>query len=454
LALALAVTEHTRIDPAAKDFVAVLATGFVLFTLLVNGLTLKPVIRLLRLDRLSPLNEAVRDKVLALSLQEVREAVLRAADENSIEPAAADRVTGRYESRIDELATASELEGTIHPGDRIRIGLVALANRERRLVLDHHAQHTVSGTAIERLLHNTNLMLDAAKSEGIDGYNSCAAELVGFGRGFRIAHFLHRRLGIDGPFQREISIRFEMMLTRRLVLDVLRQFARERLPQLLGDVTAVQLSDVVAERALATARALDALRLQYPEHAEALETRFLEQSGLRLLLSHYQELFEEGLISGEIFHTLEREYAPELSAAKLPPLDLGLKTGELIGSIDLFTGLNPGELADLIRLFRPRLLVPDEMVIRKGDRGRGMYFLSSGAVEVVLPHERVRLGSGEFFGEMALLDGRPRQADVVSMGYGLVLVLGASDFQAFLKKYPLVKTEIEQTALNRSRANA
>ena len=70
----------------------------------------------------------------------------------------------------------------------------------------------------------------------------------------------------------------------------------------------------------------------------------------------------------------------------------------------MFTGLEQLELKALARLLRPRLLVPDELVIRKGDRGRGMFFISSGAVEVVLPHERVRLGSGDFFGEMALLD--------------------------------------------------
>ena len=58
-----------------------LATGFVLFTLLVNGLTLRPVIRLLQLDRLSPLNEALRCKVLALSLADVRDAVRESAQE-------------------------------------------------------------------------------------------------------------------------------------------------------------------------------------------------------------------------------------------------------------------------------------------------------------------------------------------------------------------------------------
>jgi CRP-like cAMP-binding protein len=61
--------------------------------------------------------------------------------------------------------------------------------------------------------------------------------------------------------------------------------------------------------------------------------------------------------------------------------------------------------------------VPNERVIRWGNRGDAVYFIASGAVEVRLPMRCVRLGSGEFFGEMALLTGRRRQADVVALTY-------------------------------------
>jgi hypothetical protein len=140
---------------------------------------------------------------------------------------------------------------------------------------------------------------------------------------------------------------------------------------------------VVGARADATARALAALRLQYPDHADALESRFLRQSGRQLLMSRYRDLLEEGLISGELFHDLEREQSDRSSSGRLPPLDLGLETAQLIGSFEMFAGLDPAELKALARLFRPRLLVPDEAIIKKGERGRAMFFISSGAVEVV-----------------------------------------------------------------------
>jgi CPA1 family monovalent cation:H+ antiporter len=453
LALALAVTEHAGVDPEIKDSVAVLATGFVLFTLLVNGLTLRPVIRLLKLDQLSPLDQAVRGKVLALSLAEVRDVVKETAEDYHIEPAAARSVTDSYGQRIDEMASRPDLEQAISDEDRFRIGLVALANRERRIILDHHEQSTVSGAAIERRLHNPNYILAAARNEGREGYDRAACELLGFTRGFRVAHFLHRTLNIAGPLQRQVSIRFETLLTRRLAIEVLARFNRQRLQPLLGQSLAATLGEVIAGRAEATARALDALRLQYPEHADMLETRFLEQSGLRLLISRYRDLFEEGLIGGELFDDLEQEHAERLLSGRLPPLDLGLQTEELIRSFPMFSGLEPREVRALIPLLRPRLLVPDEFIIRKGERGRGMFFISSGAVEVILPGQRVRLGSGDFVGEMALLSGRPRNSDVVSLGYGRVLELPAGDFQRFLAKYPRAKAEIEATARQRTIAD-
>lgn len=454
LALALSVTENSRIDPGAQHFVAVLATGFVLFTLLVNGLTLRPVVRLLKLDRLSPLNQALRNKVLALSLAEVRDTVRETAQAYEIAPTTADAVSQPYERRIDEVSSQPDLEEAISDWDRVKIGLVALANRERRLILDHHAQQTVSGPAIERLLRNTNRILDGAKAEGRIGYNRAARALLNFRKAFRIAHFLHRHLGLDRPLQRQISSRFETLQVRRLVLEELVRFNRQRLRPLLGERVVELLDELLAGRTEATLRALEALRLQYPDHAEALERRFLKQSGLRLELALYRSLRDEGLVGRELYDDLEREHAAERRrAAERPPLDLGLRTEELIRRLEMFRSLGSAELRALARLFRPWLAVPEETIIRKGERGSQVFFISSGAVEVVLPTHKVRLGRGDFFGEMALLSGRPRQADVVALGYCQLLVLSAADFRRFLKTNPAAKAEIDKIAEARTLMN-
>src|SRR5581483_6326128 len=106
--------------------------------------------------------------------------------------------------------------------------------------------------------------------------------------------------------------------------------------------------------------------------------------------SRYRDLFEEGLIGGELLDTLEREQADVRRHREQPAaLDLGLDSRKLIEAFDLFSGLTSAELDALARLFRPRLLVPGEMLMRTGERGRSMFFISSGAVEVRLANQRV-----------------------------------------------------------------
>jgi hypothetical protein len=117
--LALAVTESGRIEASTQSLVAVLATGFVLFTLLVNGLTLRPVMRVLKLDRLSPLNKALRSKVLALALAEVRGAVAQTSRDFELAPATTEAVIADLTTRPE--ADGLEDEAMISDQDRITV---------------------------------------------------------------------------------------------------------------------------------------------------------------------------------------------------------------------------------------------------------------------------------------------------------------------------------------------
>ena len=452
LALALAVTENPHLDASTQSLVAVLATGFVLFTLLVNGLTLRPVMRLLKLDRLSPLNQVLRSKVVALALAEVRDAIAETSREFDLAPSVTDAVAAKLDQRRE--AESSGLEHLISDRDRITIGLVTLINRERRIVLGHHAQRSVSTAAIERLLRHTDLVLDATKAEGEAGYNRSAARLLAYSPAFRFAHFLHRRFAMDRLLQQQISMRFETLLVHAFALKELVRFNERRLRPLVGDHVVQLLGEVLELRIAATARALEALRLQYPEHAAGLERHFLRQTSLKLEVSLFRQLRDEGLIGGELFNALDREHASERRrAGDLHPLDLGLRTEELIKRFDMFRGLGEMEIKALARLFRPRLALPEEKIIRQGDRGTHVFFVSSGAVEVMLPEEKVRLGRGDFFGEMALLSGRRRTADVIAMGYCQLLVLSATDFRRFLAANPTAKVQIDSVAEARTVMN-
>ena len=454
LALALGVTENRMIDPEIQRFVAILATGFVLFTLLVNGTTLRPVMHLLGLDRLSPVDQALRQQVLALALSRVRDTIGTTADDYQIGPGPVRDVLGPYQERIAEATGHNTFDAEIDDRDRIKLGLFALANQERELILQHFHNRSVSRQILERLLAGAEAIIDGARAAGRLGYGRAARRQLAFGWSFRLAHQLHRYLGFDGPLVARLADRFEMLLVSRMVLEELARFVASKMTLVLGQRVSELLGEIIGQRRAATVKALDALRLQYPAYADALERRFLRQSGLRMEAVQYQTLAAEGLIGQELYNDLRREVqARRAAAGRRPRLDLGLETAELVADFPLFAGLDQAERDKISALLKPRFAVPGERLIRRGERGDAMYFISSGAVEVAVAGQSIQLGRGDFFGEMALLDERTRRADVTAQGYCQLLVLPDPDFRTLLAADPSIHHHISQVAAERLEMN-
>jgi CPA1 family monovalent cation:H+ antiporter len=214
------------------------------------------------------------------------------------------------------------------------------------------------------------------------------------------------------------------------------------------------LGDIVEQRLDATAKALDALRVQYPAYAEALERRFLMQYAVRLEGDEYETLFEEGLIGQELHNDLRREVELRRTAtARRPRLDLGLEVRELVWGFPLFSPLDAEQLAKISALLKPRFAVPGEVLIRSGERGNAMFFISSGAVEVAVGKRKIVLGRGDFVGELALLSNRLRRADVTALGYCHLLVLAAEDFRTVLATDAKIREHINRIAADRLESN-
>jgi monovalent cation:H+ antiporter, CPA1 family len=453
LVLALAVTENPTLKPEVHRFVAVLATGLVLFTLLVNGTTLRAVIHLLRLDRLSPVDQALRDRVLALSYAEVAETIRSTAHEHDISPTALASALAPYEAGIAAANSPGGDEAGLTDHQRLAIGLVALGNQERMLALEIMAERAASPVTVQALLRNAEALGEAARSGGRLGYKRGAEAALAFPFSFAAAYFFYRRFGIVRFLADRLGDRFEMLLVTRLLIQELMAAHAVRSRSIFGERVVELIDAILQVRLKRTTAALDALRRQYPQYAAALEARFLRQSALRREMGRYDALFQEGLIAPEIYEDLKGSVEDTQSRETRPRFDLGLDTRELIGRLDLFADLNDQQLERVQKLLRPRFVAPRELIVREGDQGDACYFIASGAAEVVFPGRRIPLGSGDLFGEMALLTGMTRQADVIAMTYCRLLVLRKVDFDRFMQDNRDIRLVIHNIAATRSSMN-
>jgi CRP-like cAMP-binding protein len=117
----------------------------------------------------------------------------------------------------------------------------------------------------------------------------------------------------------------------------------------------------------------------------------------------------------------------------------------------LFAGLDRAHLEDIVRVGRRVSYQPGQAIVERGDPGDAMYVVVSGAAEVDVGGRYHRLERGDFFGEMAVLAGRPREASVKAVEPLEALRIPADDLQAFLSTNPQVALGMLKSLVERLR---
>jgi len=117
---------------------------------------------------------------------------------------------------------------------------------------------------------------------------------------------------------------------------------------------------------------------------------------------------------------------------------------DVVGRLELFRGTDELFIREAVQLLRPRVFLPGEYVIRQGEFGDSMYFLTSGEVRIMVGESEVaRLGPGSPFGETALVENLLRNASVVSLSFSTGYQLSKADFDVLRAKYPAFDAQVK-----------
>jgi voltage-gated potassium channel len=124
-------------------------------------------------------------------------------------------------------------------------------------------------------------------------------------------------------------------------------------------------------------------------------------------------------------------------------------TWQTVANVPLFAGLDAARIAEIARLLKRQIVPAQFAVVRRGDPADAMFFIMSGDVQVDITPTPVRLGRGQYFGEIALIRDTVRTATVTTLSECQLLSLDVADFRRLLENNPGLKATITRTAEER-----
>lgn len=452
LALVLSLLENPQIDKNVSEYITVVTAVFVLFTLFINATTIQGLLNWLGIKNLSQANQQLR----ANRWDFINRRTLHDIQEKSVLELYSPEVTGTIQHDYVQRIHEHEHHHDISLQAAEEVILLSLIYQER-LYYDHlFDDGYIDSQMVEFFRIHLNNCKEQTITSGVTGFKKALEELFQPTLFFLIALYMQRFLSVSHYLKHTLTKRFKCAFIFRSATQHLQHKNRDEYLSLGNEQHINQFLNYVFEiRHHVSTKIHRSLGLQYPDFTKRLESKFYKIFIHRTELKHLKELNNNGIINPLVYASMLHDVQDEIQHHEhMPELDLGLDPLEMLQKVELFSSLSESQLKLLAAHVKSEMMIPGEFVCKQGTRSDSMYFISSGVLKVCVPEQPVYLANGDFFGEIALLTGQPRTADVISETYSTLLVLKKHQFVKALEAYPEIIKQITSVAEQRLRTGS
>jgi CRP-like cAMP-binding protein len=130
---------------------------------------------------------------------------------------------------------------------------------------------------------------------------------------------------------------------------------------------------------------------------------------------------------------------------------MGREAVGMLAEVPLLATLSRRHLGRIAKVATTKRYGPGSALVRAGGPANAFYVILDGRVRVETPHGAIELQGGDFFGEMALIDGEPRSATVTAVGEVYALAVPRAKFLKLLAAEPKIALAIMATLTRRLR---
>lgn len=451
--LALAIPETY----AYREIILNMTVGVVLFSLLVQGLTLRPLVHALGLHQPTiPERYLLEESLLAAKhrARSMMNDLLRGGVFSERVVMSLESAYAQQEQVIQSQIRAVREQGSIDSWDEFRLLKREHLLFEKRVYRELFEGGQLSEKVYKELEQSIGMQLDhLRRAEGLPVWTMYSPW------GWRLEAQFFRVLDVVAPDStwvqryrlRRIAERYEAqwgrLVASKRVLEEIPRIEKHypKSPEAMEELRGLY------SRWHETARSrLDAVAQQFPEYVQKVQ----ELMVMRLCLQAEEETISE-LERLEVLPEREARAVREQLRDQLrrlrdrPISELEPRADELLAKVPFFQGLPAEEFARIVPLLRQRTYLANEMIVRQGALDTSMFLIGRGVVRVILSSDKAgevpiaTLLAGDFFGEMAALTANPRTASVKAVTDCSVYVMRAEDLQAVAVVCPVLHESLE-----------
>jgi len=452
--LAIAIVLSLPVDLPGRELLINLTLGVVLFTMLVNAPTIRPLIRALGIDKLSVEELAELKRGIIGAKSEVDTILNRFTDAgllskaghhtvksetkgilNQWMPEVVDDGEFRYQ-RLNALnAEMQEMDdlfkaGVLNQYSYLDLRAEILRKRDH-IVTEHRVIDRRSSTRRDNIF----LVFEDALLKRLREKDWAVGFLSYYQNRRLSSHLMHNIARILMAEAALKSVRDDDSVNAEHQQKIEQSYARQL------SFLREHLSDT---------------RISFPEFFERFEIHLCAKSALMAALRDIEEAHHKGSLTTKVYIYLEQRIhhaIDEIRPISEPVQDLAAK--DLIALVPLFSGLPDDALDKIVQRAIPVNYLEGDTIIGTGEQGDALYIIASGRVEALLKHEakQIQLGeltAGEFFGEMALMGDSIRKADIRAISSCSLLRINSHDVMEVAHEHPEISQRLEKVKAERS----
>jgi len=438
-----------------KDTLISLVMGAVLFTLVVQGLSIEKLVKFLGLDALSISDSLAKlegDKNARVEgLKRLNSLVSGGLFSQRI----ADNLREKSEQSLSELGAEIEtLNSNMTKEEMATILAMRCLAREKARFYELFSHGLINESAYRELEHTIAVQFDEVRHRGLmptvkaeKSIGKTVFEAVTNMFEVAGARALAERLSTSSII-RDYDVAWGRYRAANSVLNGLDAIASEGN---IDTVTTGNMREVYEEILRAAKAQIDEVAEQYPEFVETIQ----EQLGQRLLLvaehASVEQAAEMGMINEGIAHTILKNQASRIRQLNQENMSacFEIEVTEILKKVPMFQGVSEAEHAFIGGYLRTKTVPRGKVIIRQGSAGDSIFLIARGIANVEVTEgdavsHVATLYAGDFFGEAALLHGTPRNATTIAATPCSLYELNRQDLDRICEQHPKIRQMVEE----------